>query len=73
VSWECPERKKGGETHISKAHKRDVEAEGAEDGRSLMMKKVLLKQEPETEKTSAKEQFVQNNLQNEAQSLQGDN
>jgi hypothetical protein len=50
MSWDCPERKKGGEAHISEAQKRDVEAEGAEDGRSLMMKKVLLKQEPETEK-----------------------
>jgi len=29
------------------AHKWDVEAKGAEDGRSLMMKKFLLKPEPE--------------------------
>jgi hypothetical protein len=50
MSWDCPERKKGGEAHISEAQKRDAETEGAEDGRSLMMKKVLLKQEPETEK-----------------------
>jgi hypothetical protein len=50
VSWDCPERKKGGEAHISEAHKRDVEAEGEEDGRSLMMKKVLLMQELDTEK-----------------------
>jgi hypothetical protein len=44
-----PERKKGGEAHISEAQKRDVETEGAEDGRSLMMKKVILKQDPEAE------------------------
>jgi hypothetical protein len=51
MSWECSERKKeGGEAHISEAKKQDVEAEGAEDGRSLMMKKVLLKPEPEVEK-----------------------
>jgi hypothetical protein len=51
MSWDFPERKKGGgEAHISKAQKRDAETEGAEDGRYLMMKKVLLKQELETEK-----------------------
>jgi hypothetical protein len=50
VSWECPKRKKGGKAHISEVQKRDVEAEGAEDGRSLMMKKILLKLEPEVEK-----------------------
>ena len=50
MSWDCLERKRGGETHILEEHKRDVEIEGAEDGRSLMMKKVLLKQEPENEK-----------------------
>jgi hypothetical protein len=49
VSWDCPERKKGGEAHISEAQKRDLEVEGAEDGKSLMMKKFLLKQEPKTE------------------------
>jgi hypothetical protein len=46
MSWECPKRKKGGETHISEAHKRDVEAECTKDGSSLMIKKVLLKLEP---------------------------
>ena len=52
MSWECPERKKegGGEAHISEAHKQNVEEKDAEDGRSLMMKKVLLKPEPEVEK-----------------------
>jgi hypothetical protein len=43
MSWDCPKRNKGGESHISKAQKRDVEEEGIEEGISLMMKKVLLK------------------------------
>jgi hypothetical protein len=47
MSWDCPKRnKEGGEAHISEAQKRDVEVKGTEDGRSLMMKKVLLKSEP---------------------------
>jgi hypothetical protein len=47
MSWECPERKKeGGEANISEAQKQNVEAEGTEDGRYLMMKKVILKLEP---------------------------
>jgi hypothetical protein len=51
MSWDCPERKKeGGEAHISKAQKQDVEAKGEKDGISLMMKKVLLKSEPEIER-----------------------
>jgi hypothetical protein len=52
MSWECPEKKKegGGEAHISKAQRRDVEAEGEEDGRSLMLRKVLLKPEAEIER-----------------------
>jgi hypothetical protein len=51
MSWECPEEKKegGGEAHISKDQRRDVEAEGAEDERSLMLMKVLLKPESEVE------------------------
>jgi hypothetical protein len=51
MSWECPERKKdtkGGETHISEAHKH-VEAEAAEGGKNLMMRKVLFKPEKEVE------------------------
>jgi hypothetical protein len=50
-SWECPERKKEGEAeaHISEAQRRNVEAEGAEDGTYLMLRKVLLKPEPEVE------------------------
>jgi hypothetical protein len=52
MSWECPEKKKeGGEAHISKAQRRNVEAEGAEDGASLMLRKFLLKPEVEIEKT----------------------
>ena len=45
MSWECPEKKKegGGEAHISEAQKRNVEAEGAVDGTSLMLRKILLK------------------------------
>jgi hypothetical protein len=45
MSWECPKKNKEGEgeAHISEAQRRDVEAEGAEDGRSLMLRKVILK------------------------------
>jgi len=52
MSWECPEKKKkgGGEAHISEAQKMNVEAEGVEDGTSLMLRKVLLKPEAEVEK-----------------------
>jgi hypothetical protein len=52
MSWEIPERKKEGgvEAHILEAQRKNVEAEGAEDGRSLMMNKVLLKPEQEVEK-----------------------
>jgi hypothetical protein len=51
-SWECLERKKEGEgeAHISKEQRRNVEAEGAKDGTSLMLRKVLLKPEEEVEK-----------------------
>jgi hypothetical protein len=44
------EEEGGGEAHISEAQRRDVEAEGAEDGASLMLRKVLLKPEAEIEK-----------------------
>jgi hypothetical protein len=49
MSWQFPEKKKdgGGEYHISKAHKRNVEVETAKYGRSLMMRKVLIKPEKE--------------------------
>jgi hypothetical protein len=48
--FECTEKKKeGGEAHISEAMQRDIEAEGAEDGASLMLKKVLLKPEEKIE------------------------
>jgi len=49
MSWECLERKntRGGEAHISEAQKRNVETEmktkATEEGRSLMMRKVLVK------------------------------
>jgi hypothetical protein len=47
MSWECPKKKKEGEgeAHISESQRRDVEVEGAEDGRSMMLRKVLLKLE----------------------------
>jgi hypothetical protein len=49
-SYECPDRKKeGGETHIAEAQGWNVEAEDAEGGRSLMMRKVLLMPEKEAE------------------------
>jgi hypothetical protein len=58
VSWECPEKnKEGGESHISEAQRGNVEEEGAEDGRSLMLRKVLLNPEAEVEK-----QVQRNNL-----------
>jgi hypothetical protein len=52
MSWECHENKKegGGKAHISEAQRGNVEAEGAEDGRSLMLRKVLLKPKAEVEK-----------------------
>jgi hypothetical protein len=52
-SYECPNRKKdGGETHIFKAQRRNVEAEDTEGRRSLMMWKVILKLEKELENPS---------------------
>jgi hypothetical protein len=49
-SYECPYKKKeGGETHITEAHRQNVEAEDAEGRRSLMMQKVLLTPEKEVE------------------------
>jgi hypothetical protein len=52
-SYECPNKKKdGGEAHITEAQRRDVEAEDAEGGRSLMMRKVLLTPEKEVESSA---------------------
>jgi hypothetical protein len=52
-SFECPEKKKdGGESHITKVQRRDVETEGTEGGRSLMMRKVLLRPGKEVEDSS---------------------
>jgi hypothetical protein len=49
-SYECPDKnKEGGETHIAKAQRQNVEAEDAEGRRSLMMRKVLLTPEKEVE------------------------
>jgi hypothetical protein len=51
MSWECPEKKKErGEAHILEVQRGNVEAEEAEDGTSLMMRKVLLKPEAEVKK-----------------------
>jgi hypothetical protein len=53
MSWECPEKKNAGtgEAHISEAQRKNVEtemkAEATEEGRSLMMRKVLMKPEKE--------------------------
>jgi hypothetical protein len=60
MSWECPKKKKDartGEDHISEAQKRNVEAEAVEEGRSLMMRKVLVKPEKEV-----REPFHRNSL-----------
>jgi hypothetical protein len=73
MSWECPERKKkegGGEAHISKAQRRNVEAEATEDGKSLMMRKILLNPEKEVERTSSEKQSVQDCLQDQGQGMQ---
>jgi hypothetical protein len=53
MSWEFPQKMKegGGEAHISEAQQRDVEVEGDEDGRSLMLRKVLLNLEEEVERS----------------------
>ena len=49
-SYECLDKKKYGvETHIVEAQGWNVEAEDAEGGRSLMMRKVLLSPEKEAE------------------------
>jgi hypothetical protein len=51
MSWGFPEKKKeGGEAHISEAQRRNVEAKAIEDGKSLMMRKVLLKPKEVVEK-----------------------
>jgi hypothetical protein len=49
-SYEYLDKKKeGGETHISKAQRKNVEAKDFEDRRSLVMRKVLLMPEKEVE------------------------
>jgi hypothetical protein len=65
MSWDCPKKNKygGGEAHISEAQRRDVEEEGVEDGRSLMLRKVLLKPEAEVEKIVQRNKSLQNMLQ----------
>jgi hypothetical protein len=59
-SYECPDKKKdGGETHIAEAQGWNVEAEDAEGGRSLMMRKVLLKPEKEAENPAQRNSLFQ--------------
>jgi hypothetical protein len=49
-SYECLDKKKeGGEAHIAKSQRWNVEEEDVEGGRSLMMRKVLLTPEKEVE------------------------
>jgi hypothetical protein len=50
-----------------------MKAEAAEEGRSLMMRKALVKPEKEVREPVPEEQFVQNCLQDQRQSMQGDN
>jgi Icc-related predicted phosphoesterase len=57
-SYECPDKKKdGGETHIAEAQGWNVEVEDAEGGRSLMMRKFLLKPEKEPENPAQRNCF----------------
>jgi hypothetical protein len=59
-SYECPNKKKdGGETHISEAQGWNVEAEDVEGGRSLMMRKFLLKPEKEAENPAQRNSLFQ--------------
>jgi hypothetical protein len=49
-SYECPDKmKECGETHIAKEQRHNVEAEDAEGGRSLMIRKFFLMPEKEVE------------------------
>jgi len=59
MSWEFPDKKKegGGKFHIFEEHKRNVEEKEVEEGRSLMMRKVLVKPKKEE-----KEPVQRNNL-----------
>jgi hypothetical protein len=59
-SYECPDKKKyGGETHIVEAQGQNVEAKNVEGGRSLMMRKVLLKKEKEEENPAQRNSLFQ--------------
>jgi hypothetical protein len=59
-SYECPERKKyGSRTHIVEAQRQNVEAEDAEGGRSLMMRKVLLMLEKEAKNPTQRNSLFQ--------------
>jgi hypothetical protein len=70
-SYECPDRKKeGGETHIVEAQRWNVEVEDVEGGRSLMMRKVLLKPKKEAENPSQRNSLFWDCLQNQRQGMQ---
>jgi hypothetical protein len=59
-SYECPDKKKeGGETHITEAQRQNVEAEDAEGGRLLMMRKALLTPEKEVESSVQRNRLFQ--------------
>jgi hypothetical protein len=69
MSWECPENKTAGfrEAHITEAQQKIVETETkeevVEEGRSLMMRKSLVKPGKGGARANTKKEFVQNCLQ----------
>jgi hypothetical protein len=65
------ERKKEEVKHIVEAQKH-VEAEETKGGRNLMMRKILLKPEKESEEPVQRTSLFRTTLQGERQSLQGD-
>ena len=59
-SYECPDKKNdGGETHIVEAQGQNFEAKDVEGGRSLMMRKVLLKPEKEAKNPAQRNSLFQ--------------
>ena len=59
-SYECLDKNKdGGETHIVEADEWNFEAEDAEGGRSLMMRKVLLKPKKEAKNPAQRNSLFQ--------------
>jgi hypothetical protein len=71
-SYECPDKKKeSGEAHIAEEQRRDVEAEDAEGGRSLMMRKVLLTPEKEVESTVQRTRLFKTACKTKDKGMQG--